>query len=216
MYIATTDKPWWAFFKSNLGSCLQEQSAVGSNFRRCFFPCSQDFSWHCWDGERERFLQIALLHHSLRCLMLPTEAMVNPCPMEMCEGYPPKKVERGVDEKLLVGAGGEILWEKENGKSFRRDWISGKIPPGEGRGRSIEMNWVMGKAEREKEKSPLAAPGSCHDYHNLFCSETLRSLIYATHSGQIILPLLLNRIFNFFCHFLWRMGVKFGHTTFEF
>lgn len=148
--------------------------------------------------------------------MLPTGAMANPCPMEMCKEHPPKKVERRVDEQLLVGAGAKLLWEKENGKSFRHDWISGKIPPGEGRGRSIEVNWVMGKAEREKEKSPLTAPGTCHDCHDLFCSESPKSLICTTHSGQLILPLQLNWIFNFFCHFLWRMGVKFGHTAFEF
>lgn len=83
--------------------------------------------------------------------------------------------------------------------------MSGKVPPGEGRGRSIEVNWEAGKAEREKEKSSPAGPGTCHNYHDLFCSESLKSLIYATYSAQLILPLLLNCNFNFFCHFPWRM-----------
>lgn len=58
------------------------------------FLVLRDFSccycWHCWDGERERFLQIALLHHSLHCLLLPTGAMATTAQttMEMCKEAP--------------------------------------------------------------------------------------------------------------------------------
>lgn len=61
---------------------------------------------------------------------------------------------------------GEGRW-----KVIGHDWIPvhGKFSPREGRGRSIEVNWEVGKAERER-KSPSAAPGTFHDYHDLFCS----------------------------------------------
>lgn len=37
LYITPTDKPGWAFYKFSVGSCLQEQSAEGSNFFPHFF-----------------------------------------------------------------------------------------------------------------------------------------------------------------------------------
>lgn len=42
--------------------------------------------------------------------------------------------------------------------------------PGKGRGRSVEVNWEVGKAEREKEKSSLAAPGTSQNHDDLFFS----------------------------------------------
>lgn len=36
--ITPMDKPGWAFYKFNVGSCLQEQSAEDSNFFPLFFP----------------------------------------------------------------------------------------------------------------------------------------------------------------------------------
>lgn len=79
------------------------------------FLALQDFScchcWQCWDGERERLLQISLLHLSLQCFLLPTGAMATAAqtPREMCKGALPKKVEGDVDEQLLVGARGKFL-----------------------------------------------------------------------------------------------------------
>lgn len=57
-----------------------------------------------------------------------------------------------------------------------------QVPPGKGRGRSIEVNWEVGKAEGEKEKSSLAAPGTSQNYDDLFFSESLKSLIYPANS----------------------------------
>lgn len=71
-------------------------------------------------------------------------------------------------------------------------------------GREEESPWKWiekWERQRERKKSSPAAPGTCHNYHDLFWSESLKSLICATHSAKLILSLLLNWIFNFFCHF---------------
>lgn len=84
LYVTPTHKSGQAFYKFSVGSCLQEQSAEGSNFFPHFFPHLKRLPLlpllllgQC-KGEPLRAAQIALVSCSLPCLMLPTGAMPAP------------------------------------------------------------------------------------------------------------------------------------------